>query len=221
MRKARARHQAILFDLDGTLLDTAPDFAVALNRVRAEDGLEPLPLAAVRPHVSHGSYALTRLGFGLAADLPAFESRRQRLLAAYHSELAHGTRLFPGMEEVLRHIEDSGGRWGIVTNKPGWLTTPLLAALDLAGRAACVIAGDNAARPKPYPDSLLAAAAKLELPTAACLYVGDAERDVAAALAAGMPVLVALYGYLGPDDDPRAWGGDGTIATPRDLLSWI
>lgn len=212
---------AILFDLDGTLVDTAPDLARALNAVRGDDGLEPIPLAAIRPYVSHGSYALIRLGFDYGEKSAEFESRRQRLLDFYHRNVACESRLFDGMEAVLGCIEASARPWGIVTNKPGWLTTPLVQALELERRAACVISGDSTASAKPHPQPLLAAAQQIGVAPARCLYVGDAERDVAAAVAAGMPVLIALYGYIGADDDPHSWGGAGMLQRPQDLTDWL
>ena len=213
--------RAVLFDLDGTLLDTAPDFVLALNALRAEEALPPLAAAEIRPHVSHGSAALIRACFGVAAEHADFEQRRRRLLDHYAAVLAQATVPFAGVEEVLLTLEARGLPWGIVTNKPGWLTTPLVVALGLDQRAACVISGDTTARAKPYAEPLLAAARALAIAPADCLYVGDAERDVEAARAAGMPVLVALYGYIGADDHPERWGSDGSIACARDLLAWI
>ncbi|MEX2479272.1 MAG: HAD-IA family hydrolase [Gammaproteobacteria bacterium] len=213
--------RALLFDLDGTLLDTAPDLARALNRVVTEDGGEALPYAAIRPCASHGSAGLLRLAYGYPPDSAEFESRRQRLLDAYRAALAVETRLFPGMEQVLAHCDRAALPWGIVTNKPGYLTLPLLAALALDRRAACVIAGDSTPHSKPHPAPLLAAAAALGLAPAMCLYVGDAECDVRAAHAAGMPVVVATYGYLAADDDPASWGACGAIDDPAALLAWL
>lgn len=213
--------RAVLFDLDGTLLDTAPDLAGALNRVRAEDGLPPLPYETIRPHVSNGSVALVKLGFEHHEQSEAFAERRQRLLDTYHAHVADESRLFAGIATVLDRLEATGRTWGIVTNKPGWLTTPLLAALGLDARPGCVVSGDTAARAKPHPDPLLAAAAALSLAPSACLYVGDAERDVAAARAAGMPVVVAAWGYIPPGENPEAWQGDACIARPADLLAWL
>ena len=213
--------RAVLFDLDGTLLDTAPDFVLALNALRAEEGLPPLAVAEIRPHVSHGSAALIRAGFGVAVEPADFERRRLRLLDHYAAVLAQATVPFAGVEAVLLTLEARRLPWGIVTNKPGWLTTPLLTAVGLKRRAACVISGDTTPRAKPFPDPLLEGARQLGIPAASCLYVGDAERDVEAARAAGMPVLVALYGYIGADDHPEHWGSDGSIACPKDLLAWI
>jgi N-acetyl-D-muramate 6-phosphate phosphatase len=211
----------VLFDLDGTLLDTAPDFVLALNALRNAEGLTPLAPAAIRPHVSHGSAALIRAGFGSGLDDKKFEALRLRLLDLYAQVLAQACVPFVGVEEVLVALEARGLPWGIVTNKPGWLTTPLLAALGLGQRAACVISGDSTPRAKPHPEPLLAAASALAIGAADCLYVGDAERDVEAARAAGMAVLIARYGYIGVDDHPERWGADGSITSARDLLAWI
>ncbi len=212
---------AVLFDLDGTLLDTAPDLGRALNRVLARHGRPPLPPAAIRPHVSHGARALVALGFGLAPGDPEYEDRRQDLLAEYQAHLARETRLFPGMEAVLRHCRERRIPWGVVTNKPGWLTDPLLAALDLDRRAAFVVSGDTTPTPKPHPAPLLHACAAVDADPGACLYVGDAARDVTAARAAGMAVVVALFGYIPPEEEPLGWGADGYLEAPEDLLPWL
>ena len=213
--------RAVLFDLDGTLLDTAPDMASALNRVRAEDDLDPLPFDEIRPLVSHGSLALTRLGFDFPDTSAEFEQRRQRLLDVYSEHVADATQLFPGMAEVLDQIERSERPWGIVTNKPGWLTTPLLDRLALSDRAGCVVSGDTTEHRKPHPDPLFIAARQLRTDPSSCLYIGDAERDVEAAVAAQMPVLIATYGYIAPDEDPLTWGGNGRVAAPHEILAWL
>jgi len=211
---------AVLFDLDGTLLDTAPDMIPALNQVRAEQGAGPLPYDLVRAQVSHGSTGLLRLAFpGLEGE--PFEALRARLLGLYAARIAIATAPFPGFEAVLPEIERRGMRWGIVTNKPTFLTLPLLAALGLDERAGVVVSGDTLPQRKPHPAPLLHAARGLSLDPAACLYVGDAERDVQSARAAGMPVLVARYGYLGPDDDPDAWAPDAHIEHPSGILHWL
>ncbi|TAK56538.1 MAG: HAD family hydrolase [Gammaproteobacteria bacterium] len=212
--------EAVLLDLDGTLLDTATDMAAALNQLRRDEGLEPLPFAAVRPQVSNGSAGLLELGFGQLEPGP-FELLRSRFLAHYRRGLAEQTRLFDGFDEVLTAIEAAGMRWGIVTNKPGWLTDPLLAALGLAARSSCTVSGDTLAERKPHPLPLLYAAACLGLPAERCVYVGDAERDVQAAHGAGMMALVAGYGYLGADDDPASWQPAAVLERPSDLLAWL
>jgi phosphoglycolate phosphatase len=214
------RIQAVLLDLDGTLLDTAPDMVGALNRLREARGHAPLPFATVRPHVSHGAFALVRLGFPDAADSDLAELRA-RFLDIYRENLSAGTRLFSGFEPVLGELERRGMRWGIVTNKPAFLTEPLLDALRLTTRAACVVSGDTVPQRKPHPAPLQHAARLLALEPAACVYVGDAERDVEAARAAGMPAIVALFGYLGAEDRPESWQPDALIEEPRELLRWL
>ncbi len=212
--------RAVLFDLDGTLLDTAPDLIRVLNQVRREQGREALPYAEVRTQVSHGSSGLIRLGF---PDLSgqALETLRLRLLELYGQQLAVGSQLFEGCRQVLDTLVARELAWGIVTNKPGFLTEPLLAELGLAAEAGCVVSGDTLPERKPHPAPLLLAAARLSIPAGQCLYVGDAERDVQAARAAGMPVLVARYGYLGPADDPEGWQSDALIDTPVQIIDWL
>ncbi|HKE44627.1 MAG TPA: phosphoglycolate phosphatase [Steroidobacteraceae bacterium] len=210
----------VLFDLDGTLLDTAPDMAHALNLLRAEHGEPPIPFGHIRPHVSHGALALVRLGFP-QADEQRVAALRSRILELYSANLALQTTLFPGFEEVLQQLESRSLRWGIVTNKPGFLTEPLLATLRLAERAACIVSGDTLAQRKPHPAPLLHAAALLGLDPGDCVYVGDAERDVRAAHAAGMRAVVALFGYLGEDDRPHSWNADGMIEQPGELIGWL
>jgi 2-phosphoglycolate phosphatase len=212
--------RAVLFDLDGTLLDTAPDLIRVLNQVRREQGRDALPYAVVRTQVSHGSSGLIRLGF---PDLSghALETLRLRLLELYGQQLAVGTQLFEGCRQVIDTLAARGLPWGIVTNKPGYLTDPLLVELALATEAGCVVSGDTLPQRKPHPAPLLLAAARLAVPPEHCLYVGDAERDVQASRAAGMPVLVARYGYLGPADDPEGWQPDGLIDTPVQIIDWL
>jgi phosphoglycolate phosphatase len=215
-----ARAQAILFDLDGTLLDTAPDMIGALNRLRAEESLAPLPPAAVRASVSHGAVRLIKVGFPEARD-DDFERLRLRFLQIYADNLADGTRLFPGLEDVLQRFEADGLPWGVVTNKPGWLTDPLLLQLGLSPRACCVVSGDTVAERKPHPLPLLHAASLAGVAAERCVYVGDAERDIVAGRAAGMQTVVAAYGYLGEADEPATWNADGIITEPAQVLEWV
>jgi 2-phosphoglycolate phosphatase len=212
--------RGVLFDLDGTLLDTAPDMAAALNRLRIAEGLEALPYVQIRPLVSHGAPRLLRLAFG-EPEAERHEALRRRFLDFYRAALAVHTRLFDGFEAVLSAIERSGLRWGIVTNKPGWLAAPLVAEVGLAERCACLVAGDTLAERKPHPLPLLHAAGLLGLEPRECAYVGDAERDVQAARNAGMIPLVAGFGYLGDGDDPVAWRADAVFARPEDLVDWL
>jgi phosphoglycolate phosphatase len=212
----RPRARALLLDLDGTLLDTAPDMVAALNAIRAEDGLPALPFAALRPFVSHGAAGLVGRGFPDALDA-ARDALRSRFVHRYRDALSHGTRLFDGCAALLARLEAAGVPWGIVTNKPGWLTTPLLADLGLATRAACVVSGDTLAVRKPDPAPLLHAAALLGVPPASCVYAGDAERDIIAGRAAGMRTVAVGWGYYAEGEDPRAWRPDAMVGEPRAL----
>jgi len=212
--------RAVLFDLDGTLLDTAPDMAGALNALRHEHSLAPLPYEVLRSVVSHGAARVVKTGFA-DADPDAQLRLQQRFLEIYRGALSRGTRLFPGMDVVLETLAGWRIKSGIVTNKPAWLTDPLLAELGLRARFACVVSGDTVAERKPHPLPLLHAAALAEVNPGECIYVGDAERDVQAAHSAAMPALVANYGYLRADEDPAAWGGDGYLNRPLDLLDWL
>jgi 2-phosphoglycolate phosphatase len=210
----------VLFDLDGTLLDTAHDMLNALNALRAEENLAPLPYEKVRCQVSHGANALVKLSFG---ELSATEHElmRQRLLDIYRKQLARHTVLFEGGDEMLRDLERRGLHWGIVTNKPGWLTDPLLVEVGLHTRARAVVSGDTLAQRKPHPLPLLHAAEAMGIKPQECVYVGDAERDMQAAQAAGMYALVAGFGYLGEEDRADQWFSHGWLDTPLDLLEWL
>jgi 2-phosphoglycolate phosphatase len=212
--------RAVLFDLDGTLLDTAPDMVGALNALRGEKSLASLPYEAVRGGVSHGAARVVRTGFP-DADPQSFASLQQRFLEIYRGALSRATRLFPGMEQVLETLSSWGIKAGIVTNKAAWLTEPLLEELGLRARFACVVSGDTLTEKKPHPLPLLHAATLAGVAPGDCIYVGDAERDVQAAHAAGMPALVANYGYLLAGEDTAAWGGDAYLNAPMDLLDWL
>ncbi len=218
---APAAIRTVLFDLDGTLLDTAPDLADALNTVLVEQGHAALPFEQIRPVVSHGGIALIELGFRLERSDPAFEALRQRLLEIYRANLSERTRPFPGMPELLDAIEARGINWGVVTNKPGWLTDPLLQDLDLYGRAACVVSGDTLDERKPHPAPMLYACEQAGSLPAQCVYVGDAQRDIEAGNNAGMHTLVALVGYIQAEDDPHSWAASAAIEAPAGVLDWI
>ena len=213
--------RAVLFDLDGTLADTAPDLAGALNRLLEEQGRAPVPLERARPVTSSGARGMLRVGFGIDPEHPQYDDLKVRFLDLYGSRVCRETRLFDGVSELLATLDRGGVAWGVVTNKPERFTMPLLEALELLARAACVIGGDTAERAKPHPDPLLHAAQKLALAPAHCLYVGDDVRDVRAARAAGMPVIAAGYGYLGEGGDPRAWGADAVINHPLEVLKYL
>ncbi len=212
------RVEAVLFDLDGTLIDTAPDMGGALNRLLLEEGYEPLPLEKIRPHVSRGGLVLTRLGFDGRVAETEIEPLRQRFLQQYRAIVANESRLFDGYESILQALEHRGLPWGIVTNKPEWLTRPLLEQLGLAERSAVVIGGDTLAQRKPHPLPLEVAAERIGVACERCVYVGDDERDVVAGKAAGMKTLVAAYGYIENAADIERWQADGVIDRPEDLL---
>jgi phosphoglycolate phosphatase len=210
--------EAVLFDLDGTLIDTAPDMGGALNNLLREENREPLPLATIRPYVSQGGLVLTRLGFGNTVDEAEIEPLRQRFLQHYLAIVADNSRLFDGFEAVLADLEARSIPWGIVTNKPEWLTHPLLAQLGLAARAAVIIGGDTLAQRKPHPQPLLEAARRIGVDCRQCVYVGDDERDIVAGRAAQMKTLVAAWGYIADPTAIAAWNADGVVDTPSDLL---
>ena len=210
--------KAVLFDLDGTLADTAGDLAYALNATLQHYGHAPLPFERIRPVVSHGGIALIRLGFGLQPEDPGFEDKRQYLLKIYQENICRQTRLFDGMAQVLEHLEQQRKPWGIVTNKPSWLTDPLMEQLPLPATTSCIVSGDTCAHNKPHPQPLLYACKLLNSAPEQTLYVGDAERDIQAGKAARMPTACACYGYLQAQDQPRQWGADYQLAHPLELL---
>jgi N-acetyl-D-muramate 6-phosphate phosphatase len=213
--------RTVLFDLDGTLLDTAPDLADALNAVLAENHRPPRSFQDIRGVVSHGGMALIRLGFELDESHPDFQPLRQRLLALYRDNLSRKTRPFPGMGEVLDQLDRRGYTWGVVTNKPGWLTEPLLKDLGLYERTACIVSGDTLETRKPHPAPMLHACKQTGSKPEHCVYVGDAERDVEAGRNTGMRTLVALFGYFQAHDRPQEWNADGLIHAPLELLDWL
>ena len=220
-RPHRLPVRAVLFDLDGTLADTAADLGNALNRVRADRGLPPLPLATLRPQASHGARGLLAAGFGIGKEHADFASLRDSFLAYYGEALCEHTTLFPEADRVLAEIERRGLRWGIVTNKAARFTVPVVERLALAARAGAVICGDTTAQSKPHPAPLLAGAAALAVEPGRCGYVGDAERDIIAGRAAGMRTLFAAYGYVGADETPAAWNADGELGSLPELLDWL
>lgn len=215
------RGRAVLFDLDGTLADTAPDLGYALNRQLLDRGMAALPIEKVRSHASSGARGLLHTGFGITPEDAGYEAMRDEFLDIYENNLARDSRLFPGIETLLDQIESRGLRWGIVTNKAERFTFPLLRALGLMERSGCVICGDTTPHAKPHPAPLLAASAVLQLQAGNCVYVGDDERDVQAARAAGMPAIVARYGYLGNGRPPELWGADHIIDAPAQLLALL
>jgi N-acetyl-D-muramate 6-phosphate phosphatase len=208
---------AVLFDFDGTLADTAPDMAFAANMLRKARGMDTLPISAYRSHVSRGARGMIGVAFGKTPDDAEFAALKDEFLSTYEQRLCVHTTLFAGIEAVLRECEQRGIPWGIVTNKATRYARPILRQLGLDIRTPCIVCGDTTLHAKPHPAPLLAAAALLNVSPAACWYVGDDERDIIAAHAAGMRGIVATYGYLG-DSNPDSWGGDDWIDHPEELL---
>ena len=211
----------IFFDLDGTLVDTAPDLGLALNMQRVRHGLPVMVQDKIRPFASHGSRGLLSIGFGLTPEHPDFAAMRAEYLELYDQVFTRSPVLFKGVAELLDVIEKKNLHWGIVTNKPRCFSEPLLKAIKLDRRSACLVCGDDAPRAKPHPDTLLLAAKQTQSSPADCMYIGDAERDVQAGAAARMRTVVALYGYIAETDKPEEWGADFLIVQPMELTSLI
>lgn len=212
--------QAVLFDLDGTFADTAPDLAYALNHMRESRGLPPLPLSATRPVTSLGARGLLNAGFGMAPDHPDYGAMRQEFLRLYEENICRESRLFPGMSEFLKGLEARKLSWGIVTNKAEYLARRLLGEMGIAQHASCIIGGDTTARFKPFPDPLFAACKAIRLETSECIYVGDDKRDIEAAHAAGMKAAAVRWGYLN-GGDPEHWNADWIVSQPQELLGCL
>lgn len=213
--------QIVLFDLDGTLLDTAPDMTYSLNQLCLEHGLPEIAYENIRPYVSQGARALIKQGFQISETDSRMSDLVEEYLAIYQRHATNATQLFPTMQQVLDYLDDQHIPWGIVTNKPSRFTAEILRALDLDIRALCVVCGDSLAKRKPDPEPLLYACEKLSQPPKNCLYVGDSEIDVIASKAAGIPSLVALYGYINKTEDPFSWQANGYIREPIEIIPWL
>lgn len=214
----------LLFDLDGTLLDTAPDFLYALNQLRVENHLAPISsslLSDIKHHVSNGTEALLSHGLGLTVNDPHYESQAKRFLSIYREHLGQHTQHFPGIPMLLSLLEDHQIPWGIVTNKPQWLTEPLLKFLNLDKRAACIISGDTTPYLKPHPAPLLLASKQINVNPQLCIYIGDAERDIVAGKAAGMATIAALFGYINSIEEALQWDADHYVKHPDEIWPWI
>jgi 2-phosphoglycolate phosphatase len=214
-----ARPRAILFDLDGTLADTAPDLAAAVNRLRTDRGLEPTPYAVLRPTASAGARGMIGAAFGLTPADEGYEVLRQEWFDNYARDIAVHSTLFGGVAELLTGLRQSGIAWGIVTNKPARFTDPLVPQIGLA-HAACIISGDTTAHAKPHPEPLLEAARRLGLAPEDCWYAGDDLRDIEAGRAAGMVTIACAWGYCGAVE-PSHWAADHLLDTPVDLLELV
>jgi phosphoglycolate phosphatase len=214
--------KAVLFDLDGTLADTAPDLGHALNRQRIERNLPILPIDQIRTEASAGARGLLGLGFKIKPGDSGYEAMRDEFLNFYEERLCHDTHLFPGIAELLDELDVRNLLWGIVTNKPGRFTKPLLQQLGLSSRAACVISGGDTVKYKPHPEPILTAIQALAVAPGECIYLGDDVRDVEASLAAGIEPIIAKYGYLGNGGNPpESWGARYLIEHPKELLTYL
>lgn len=213
--------RTVLLDLDGTLADTLPDLAFALNTTLEAEGLAPIPHDVLRPWINEGARMMVNIAVGDTLDDQNKDRMRHDFLNTYAANIARETRLFPKMDEVLDTLDGRGVRWGIVTNKLAAFTRPLVQALGLDVRAACVVSGDTTPHPKPHPAPLIHACREADTAPAECVYFGDAEKDVLAGRRAGMRTLVALYGYIDGGANPHGWGANAALESPGDLLRWL
>jgi len=211
----------VLFDLDGTLLDTAPDLGFALNTLMKSKKMTPVPLSSIKEVASRGSRGLIHLGFGLNDSHPDYSDLKKEFLNIYSKNLAEKTVMFHGMSEVLDYLDKNKITWGIVTNKPEHLTKPLLKKLNLDKRPACIVGGDTTAHPKPHPAPLQHACKLLSCEPSDCIFIGDASQDIEAGRRAGMTTMVANYGYIGPSDNPQSWGANHYIDKPEGIIQWL
>ena len=211
----------VLFDLDGTLIDTAPDLVACLNETLMQYHFAPVSFDFVKPHVSFGAVAMIDASIDKHVDTQTRERILETMLTLYENNIAKHSDFFDGMCDVLAFIESHHIPWGIVTNKRMRFTLPLIQAFDLSSRAACVISGDSTPTPKPHPAPLFAACEQAGVLASECVYIGDAAHDIVAGKAANMHTLAAVYGYLQPNDKPENWGAEALIESPKQLLTWL
>ena len=221
MDKTNTRINTVLFDLDGTLIDTAPDMAAALDILCDEEQHARLPYSDVRPIVSNGSVALVKLAFGDDMDVQTLERLKKRYLEIYQQHLAVHSQLFEEMDKLLLQLERNGIKWGVVTNKPGWLTEPLMESLGLHERAACIVSSDSTNNRKPHPEPMFYACKLTNAQPDECIYIGDARRDIEAGHNAGMKTIIAEYGYIADSENTEDWRADHSIQSPSQILSLI
>lgn len=212
---------AVLFDLDGTLIDSAPDLGAAADKMRTDRGLESLPLALYRPMAGAGARGMISVAFGLTPDDARFADLKEEFFRNYESRMTENTSVFDGVAELIAQIGQAGLKWGVVTNKSARFTVPLTKAMPLFSTAQTIVSGDTTPHSKPHPAPLLEAARQLDLAPERCIYVGDDERDIVAGRAAGMPTVAAAYGYLGKTTGTDGWKADATIAAPGALLNLL
>lgn len=211
----------VLFDLDGTLVDTAPDMAHSLNLLLEEQGKPTLSHDVIRPHVSNGSLALVNLGFGTDLETSLVDQLKKRYLEIYLENIHVNSCLFPGMANLLDDIEKANIKWGVITNKPSWLTEPLLKSMTLDKRSACIVSGDTTKQRKPHPEPMYHACEIIGVSSSECVYVGDARRDIEAGNNAHMKTIIATYGYIGEWEDVNSWGADALIDEPGQINQYF
>lgn len=211
----------ILFDLDGTLLDTAGDFVDIIQRMRADRGLPPAPESLVRSRVSDGSAGMLSAAFDSSPQASEFDLLREDFLQRYAAQLAMHTRLYPGIAELLDWLDAEALPWGVVTNKMSRFSIPLLQAMQLDRRCASLVCPDQVSQPKPHPEPLFKACSEMRVTPQHCVFVGDHRRDIEAGRAAGMRTAAALYGYLSSDDPPATWQADHNVQHAAELLPWL
>jgi phosphoglycolate phosphatase len=213
--------EAVLFDLDGTLIDSAPDLGAAADKMRTDRGLDSLPLVQYRPMAGAGARGMIAVAFGLTPENSGYEALKEEFFANYESCLTERTYAFEGVAELIGRIGQGGLKWGVVTNKSARFTLPLTNTMALFNTAQTIISGDTTPHAKPHPAPLIEAARQLGLAAGRCVYVGDDERDIVAGRAAGMPTVAAAYGYLGSAADTEGWNADFTISAPLALLKLL
>lgn len=213
--------RCVLFDLDGTLVDTAPDLIASMNYAFLEHGHAQVDAASVRPFISHGAAAMIQDCLGEQLSVDAQAELLNTMLACYEANIAEHSQFFPGIPAILSALEALGVKWGVVTNKRERFTTPLMAALGLDNRAACIVSGDTTPFPKPHPEPMWEACKRAAVKPTECVYIGDASHDITAGKRVAMKTLAAVYGYLKPDDQPETWGADALIRSPDELMPWL
>lgn len=213
--------QAVLFDLDGTLIDSAPDLGGAADDMRLRRGWDSLPMAAYRPHAGSGARGMLKVAFDVTPEHADYDTLREEFYVAYEARLTRHTRPFDEVPALIDALETQGLAWGVVTNKAHRFADPLVAAMPLLARAGTVVCGDTTPHAKPHPAPLLEAARRLGLEPQRCIYVGDDERDMLAGRSAGMKTLAACYGYLGPQATTDHWPADARILSPLQVLKCL
>ena len=224
MTAQRARFanvQAVLFDLDGTLIDSAPDLAAAADAMRTARGLPSLPLAQYRPMAGAGARGLLGVAFGMTPEHVEYDVLREEFFCNYERSLTQRTQIFDGVPELLESFASQGVKWGVVTNKSERFTLPLTGSMALFATAGAIVSGDTTPHAKPHPAPLLEAARRMGVDASRCVYVGDDERDIVAGLAAGMATVAVTYGYLGQQADTTRWGANATINCVNELLQLL